>query len=72
MFLALIISLLVLVTGAAGQYLNVPEGTTYTVTGSETYDDFDVAGTLIIESSGSLSLSTAGLTWARAATVISQ
>ncbi|MHC4622158.1 MAG: formylglycine-generating enzyme family protein, partial [Planctomycetota bacterium] len=54
MFLALIISLLALVTGATGQYLNVPEGTTYTVTGSETYDDFDVAGTLIIESSGSL------------------
>jgi hypothetical protein len=54
LFSAITVCLLGLASGASAQYLNVPEGTTHTVTGTEIYDDFDVAGMLIIESSGDL------------------
>jgi hypothetical protein len=53
-FFAWIVAVLCLASGASAQYLNVPGGTTHIVTENEPYDDFDVAGTLIIESSGSL------------------
>jgi len=51
---SVIIFLLTLADAASAGSLYVPDGSTYTVTGSETYDDFDVAGTLIIDSSGNL------------------
>ena len=53
-FSAIIIFLLVLAGGASAGDLFVPGGSTYTVTGSETYEVFYVVGTLIIESSGDL------------------
>jgi hypothetical protein len=50
---------LVLAGGASAlETLVVPQGTTHTVTGKETYDSFEVAGTLIVEKGGEL---TAGL-----------
>ena len=54
-----LVMVLVLAGGAlAVETLVVPQGTTHTVTGKEVYNNFEVAGTLIVEKGGEL---TAGL-----------
>jgi len=54
-----VVMILVLAGGASAlETLVVPQGTTHTVTGKETYNSFEVAGTLVVEKGGEL---TAGL-----------
>ncbi|MHC4482445.1 MAG: hypothetical protein ACYSW4_02730 [Planctomycetota bacterium] len=48
------VALLGLGAGASAGDLVVPEGTTHTVTGTELYDRIEIAGTLVIESTGNL------------------